>query len=312
MTTKSSLHPHQAAALPGPKNGEIFAYLAESPKLPEEANALVVAAVLGLCKKNNVPFNRVEVFSKHDVEDFDAQAGAAYDQLLETLGFPVTADILCTQMALPHTDDDFGGLAFVSKVLHTGSVPYRFSAHAFNGVPRKERIGHLQEVMPWSQKSRHLVTNDLLVFDPLNLHTATPLRLVPDAMLIMLQHEASLVTPAHHEALLRKYPRHVYDRDEDGDDEDYRLHNLPSSGTPYLKSRERIETIFLSSINRSREMHRQENAEIAASKLPKARRPKPLPPFNVDWEWGTYISEMVGQGSAPREAMAWKCPKIPA
>lgn len=292
IPSRRALRVHDLDALPRAENGQILTYLAQTGPAPTEAREVVTAAARNLWVQAGSRPQTIEIYTLGKMEGYSEEAGEAMRTLLDFMGFNDDAQILCVASAASHADEDFGGAAFVSKVLHTGPSPYFFTSHTFIGPSRRKRVNSFYPEGVWRDKCRILSADDLLIFDPLNIHSATPLTPRDGSLLVMLQQEQPLMTRADMKSLLRKYPRAPFDRAEDASPEAVMCHNGPGVRHPYERPKAEIERMFLDSLDHY--------AQVCA------QRGERYSPKN---EWGQFISGLVGSGTAPVGALGWRCPR---
>jgi hypothetical protein len=136
-------------------------------------------------------------------------AAAAFEQLAAPLlQVPCVRDhevsmVVCEQ-ALPHTDPEHEGSAFLSLVLHTGPEPYYLQLlHSTVGATGQDVIS----------SSRVLRAGDWVVFDQTTPHMAVPLFGSKDSLLVLLQTELKADTAEDRAAVQRAVPPLADDRD---------------------------------------------------------------------------------------------------
>ncbi len=95
----------------------------------------------------------------------------------------------------------------MSLVLDVGPYPYVMSM--FHSRKHRDR----EKALDLVTSTQVLRPGDCYVFDPTVPHSAVPGRLTNDALLVLIQAEIDMQTPASLESILKRFPRHAQDRD---------------------------------------------------------------------------------------------------
>jgi len=108
-------------------------------------------------------------------------------------------DLLVTELAMPHSDPDYEGWAFVSVVLRTGPNPYALQLlHTERNEGASENLVRTSTVL--------LRPGDVVVFDPTTPHLCVPTASHEDQLLVLAQFSVLDVTESDREKLVKALP----------------------------------------------------------------------------------------------------------
>jgi hypothetical protein len=176
------------------KTSEHFVYKTKHDLPASSAEIdLLTAAVLEVVYDTGLEPCEIGLYLGNDLQP---PAREVFDKIHNS-GHPGLSILACEWAAL-HEDSHFNGSAFVSRVLHVGPSPYILSlAHTEKGRSCGVRV-----------KSSNVILEkgDTFVFDPSTPHTAMPVSLSSEALLVLLQWEEKDSSSDDRQDLLKKYP----------------------------------------------------------------------------------------------------------
>lgn len=184
-----------------------FLYKTAGPALDEADVAKVVEGTKALVESTGLHPGQIEVYWGRLFKD--PEVAEAFERICETVraiaGKDCKPQVVVCEQAFPHSDPDFSGWAFLSRVLYTG--PEAYFLQMFHTAKTEEAA---LEVVP---TSRFIRAGDWFMMDPTIPHMAVPRHSNNEALLIMLQVELSDRSPEQREELVRRLPPLEGDRD---------------------------------------------------------------------------------------------------
>lgn len=168
--------------------------------------AKVVEATKAIVEKTGLYPGQIEVLGTSNFEE--AGAADAYSRMCESVknavGVASKPQVVICEQAFAHSDPDFSGVAFLSRVLHTG--PEAYYLQMFHTT----KMEGCHDLVP---SSRLIREGDWFVIDPTTPHMAVPRHSNNEALLILLQVELPDNTLVDRQELVRLLPPLDGDRD---------------------------------------------------------------------------------------------------
>ncbi len=190
-----------SASVPNPH----FCYTLDRPAISSTDMELVSAAVRNRVDQDGIEAGEIALLMRQDLNSdeaalaFDRIDAALRAHVAHPLLGPSRSVMLVCEMAMPHVDPTFAGVAFLSLVLSVGSEPYVI-----------QTVSHYTQdkgVMLDLKKSTLVVdAGDCFVIDPCTPHLAVPIHPSSESLLILFQLELIDQTPEDRAAILQFLP----------------------------------------------------------------------------------------------------------